>query len=346
VEVPDEHLPGNCKYARQSPRSAQFNPDTEVFEVGRLDGKVAVITGAASGIGGGTALCLAKEGAAVVAADLNSQGGERVIGEIAAAGGRAVFQHTDVTSEADIKAAVARAVKDYGRLDIMFNNAGLVGAIGPIEAVSAEDWNKTVAVLLRSVFLGIKYAVEPMRKVGGGSIISTSSVASFLPSPYGAAYAASKGAVISLTRAAALQLGRDRIRVNCICPGVINTAIWGVVPGMDDPAVLEQALGHAQTIPRVGRPEDIASMVLFLASDESQWITGQAMIVDGGVTVGPNFPVLTLTDQQPIPTVRYTPLTRAACSPRWAEKSLVARYAAIASVLRANQNAGEDPIIG
>lgn len=267
----------------------------------RLAGKVAVITGASSGIGRGTALCLAKEGAAVVAADLNSQGGERVIGEIAAAGGRAVFQHTDVTSEADIKSAVDRAVKDYGRLDIMFNNAGLVGAVGPIEAVSAEDWDKTVAVLLRSVFLGIKYAVGPMRKAGGGSIISTSSVASFLPSPYGAAYAASKGAVISLTRAAALQLGRDRIRVNCICPGVINTPIWGAMPGMDDPAVLEQALGHAQTIPRVGRPEDIASMVLFLASDESQWITGQAMIVDGGLTVGPSFPALTATDQQTIP---------------------------------------------
>jgi len=152
-------------------------------------------------------------------------------------------------------------------------------------------------VLLRSVFLGIKHAVGPMRTVGGGSIISTSSVASFLPSPYGAAYAASKGAVISLTRAAALQLGRDRIRVNCICPGVISTPIWGALPGMDDPAVLEQALGQAQTIRRVGRPEDIASMVLFLGGDESQWITGQAMIVDGGVTAGPNFPILTLTDQ-------------------------------------------------
>jgi NAD(P)-dependent dehydrogenase (short-subunit alcohol dehydrogenase family) len=237
-------------------------------------------------------LCLAREGAAVVAADLNSQGGESVIGEIAASGGRAVFQYSDVTSETDIKSAIDRALREYGRLDIMFNNAGLVGAVGPIESVKAEDWDKTVAVLLRSVFLGIKYAVEPMRKAGGGSIISTSSVASFLPGAYGAAYAASKGGVISLTRAAAVQLGRDRIRVNCICPGVIATPIWGGISGMDDPAVLEQELGHAQTIPRVGQPADIAAMVLFLASDESQWVTGQAMIVDGGLTVGPNLPAL------------------------------------------------------
>jgi NAD(P)-dependent dehydrogenase (short-subunit alcohol dehydrogenase family) len=208
--------------------------------MGRLDGKVAVITGAASGIGRGTALCLAREGAAIVAADLNSQGGEAVIGEIAAAGGRAVFQHTDVSSEPDLEAVVERAVGEYGRLDIMFNNAGLVGATGPIEAVSAEDWDKTMAVLLRSVFLGIKCAVEPMRKAGGGAIISTSSVASFLPPAYGAAYAAAKGAVISLTRAAALQLGRDRIRVNCICPGVINTPIWGAVPAFSEPSMVAQ----------------------------------------------------------------------------------------------------------
>jgi NAD(P)-dependent dehydrogenase (short-subunit alcohol dehydrogenase family) len=256
--------------------------------MGRLDGKVAVITGAASGIGRGSALCLAREGAAVVAVDLNSLGGEQVISEIVASGGRAVFQHADVSSEPEIRSAVERAVTEYGRLDIMFNNAGLVGAVGSIEAVSAEDWDRTIAVLLRSVFLGIKYAVEPMRRAGGGSIISTSSVASFLPSAYGAAYAAAKGGVISLTRAAALQLGPDHIRVNCICPGAINTPIWGSLPAFSDPAAVAQVLDHIQTIPRVGRPEDIASMVLFLASDESQWITGQAMIVDGGLTVGPN----------------------------------------------------------
>jgi len=260
--------------------------------MGKLDGKVAVITGAASGIGRGSALCLAKQGAAVVAADLNSQGGEQVIGEIAATGGRAVFQHTDVSSELDIKALVERAVSEYGQLDIMFNNAGLVGATGPIEAVEADHWDKTIAVLLRAVFLGIKYAVEPMRKAGGGSIISTSSVAAFLPSAYGAAYAAAKGGVISLTRAAAIQLGRDRIRVNCICPGAINTPIWNAAPGLSEPAAVAQLLAHAQTIPRVGRPEDVASMVLYLASDESQWVTGTAMIVDGGLTVGPNLSAL------------------------------------------------------
>lgn len=195
-----------------------------------------------------------------------------------------------------------RAVSEYGRLDIMFNNAGLGGAFGPIEAVSADDWDKTVAVLLRSVFLGIKYAVEPMRKAGGGSIISTSSVASFFPPPYGAAYAASKGAVISLTRAAAAQLGRDRIRVNCICPGFVNTPLLlGTVPPGLDPARVEEVLGRFQPFPRIGRPEDIASMVLYLASDESEWVTGQAMIVDGGLTIGPRFPELPTTDQQTIP---------------------------------------------
>src|SRR5215469_8502926 len=268
----------------------------------RLEGKVAVITGAASGIGRGSALRLASEGAAVVAADLNSQGGEQVIGEIAAAGGRAVFQHTEVSSEPDIKALVDRALSEYGRLDIMFNNAGLPGAVGPIEKLNADDWDKTIAVLLRAVFLGIKHAVEPMRKAGGGSIISTSSVASFLPSPYGAAYAAAKGAVVSLTRAAALQLGPDRIRVNCICPGFINTPILGSLPAFSNPAAVAQLLDNVQTIPRVGRPEDIASLVLFLASDESEWVTGQAMIVDGGLTVGPRFSSALAAAAPPPPT--------------------------------------------
>jgi len=145
--------------------------------MGKLDGKVAVITGAASGMGRATALRFSKEGAAVVLTDLNSQGGEQAVAECAAAGRRAVFQRTDVTSEADIKAAVDRAVKEFGRLDITFNNAGVAGVLGPIEIVAAQDWDRTMAVLLRVAYLGMKYSIPEMRKAGGGSIISTSSVA-------------------------------------------------------------------------------------------------------------------------------------------------------------------------
>src|ERR1019366_2055056 len=145
--------------------------------MGKLDGKVAVITGAASGMGRATAIRFAKEGAAVVVADLNSQGGELVVSEIAAAKGRAVYQRTDVSSEDDIKAVISRAVKEYGHLDITYNNAGVGGGMGKLAKIKGEDWDKTFHILTRAVFFGIKYSIEPMRKSGGGSIISTSSVA-------------------------------------------------------------------------------------------------------------------------------------------------------------------------
>lgn len=193
--------------------------------MGRIQGKVAVITGAASGMGRATALRFAKEGASVVLTDLNAQGGETAVAECAAAGGRAVFQRTDVTSEADIKAAVARAVKEYGRLDIMFNNAGVAGAVGPIEEVESADWDKTIAVLLRAAFLGMKYSIPEMRKAGGGSIISTASVAGLRGVGYLAPYSAAKAAIVNLTQAVAIEVGHDRIRVNCICPGGVNTPL-------------------------------------------------------------------------------------------------------------------------
>jgi NAD(P)-dependent dehydrogenase (short-subunit alcohol dehydrogenase family) len=182
--------------------------------MGRIQGKVAVITGAASGMGRATALRFAKEGASVVLTDLNAQGGETAVAECAAAGGRAVFQRTDVTSEADIKAAVARAVKEYGRLDIMFNNAGIAGAVGPIDKVASADFDKTIAVLLRAAFLGMKYSIPEMRKAGGGSIISTASVAGLRGVGYLAAYSAAKAAVVNLTQAVAIEVGHDKIRVN------------------------------------------------------------------------------------------------------------------------------------
>ena len=253
--------------------------------MGKLDGKVAVITGAASGMGRATALRFAKEGAAVVVADLNSQAGETVISEIAAGSGQAVFQRTDVTREADIESMIARAVKEFGRLDITYNNAGVGGATGRLDQIGAEDWDKTFVILTRAVFLGIKHSIEPMRKSGGGSIISTSSLAGLRGVAGLHAYSAAKAAVVNLTESAAIELGRDRIRVNCICPGgILTPLVYRGLRGGEEAA--ERNLDKMQPIPRAGRPEDIAAMALFLASDDSEWITGTAMVVDGGLNTG------------------------------------------------------------
>jgi len=253
--------------------------------MGRLDGKVAVITGAASGIGRATALRFAGEGASVVVADLNRKGGEAAVRECRGNGGNAVFQPTDVSVEEEVRAAVARATSEFGRLDIIYNNAGLGGALGTIEEITAENWDRTFSVLLRAVFLGMKYAIPEMRKAGGGSIISTASVAGLRGGAGPVAYSAAKAGVISLTRSAALELGNDRIRVNCICPGGINTPlIYKVIPGGQE--VAGQFLSMVQPIKRAGTPEDVAAMALYLASDESEWVTGTAMVVDGGLMAG------------------------------------------------------------
>jgi len=256
--------------------------------MGKLDGKVAVVTGAASGLGRASALRFAKEGAAVVAADLNSQGGELIVAEIAAAGGRGVYQRSDVTSESDVKALIERAVREYGRLDITYNNAGVIGAMGSIDSTTEADWDKTFAILTKAVFFGIKHSVQPMRKAGGGSIISTASIAGMSGSFRLHAYSAAKAAVINLTRTAALELGKDKIRVNCICPGIISTPlVHGGIPGGKE--TIDPLIGKAQAIGRAGQAEDIANMALFLASEEASWVTGAAMVVDGGFTAGQPF---------------------------------------------------------
>jgi NAD(P)-dependent dehydrogenase (short-subunit alcohol dehydrogenase family) len=253
--------------------------------MGKLDGRVAIITGAASGMGRATAVRFAKEGAAVVVADLNAQAGEQAIAEISAAGGSAVFQNTDVGSDRDLKALFDRALKEYGRLDITFNNAGLGGATGGLADITPEDWDRTFEILTRAVFLGIKYSVEPMRKVGGGSIISTASVGALRPAAGLHAYCAAKAAVVSLTQSAAVELGRDRIRVNCICPGgIVTPLVYQGMRGGEEEA--RRGMTHQQPIPRAGQPEDIAAMATFLASDEAEWITGTAMVVDGGMNTG------------------------------------------------------------
>src|SRR5579885_292506 len=251
----------------------------------RLENKVAVITGAASGIGRAAAIRFAGEGAAVVVADINEEGGNAAVRDCRENGGNGVFQFADVSREEDIRGAVERAVKEFGRLDIIYNNAGLGGAVGPIEKTSAENWDRSFAILLRAVFLGIKYAVPEMRKAGGGSIISTASVAGIRGAAGLHAYCAAKAGVISLTRSAAIELARDRIRVNCICPGLIATPLtYNRIPGGEQTAT--QLFAGFQPWPRAGRPEDIAAMATFLASDDSEFVSGQAMVVDGAVTSG------------------------------------------------------------
>lgn len=251
-----------------------------------LNGKVAIITGGASGMGRAASLLFAQAGANVVVADLNDAGGEEVAKLASESDNEAVFQHTDVSVETDIEALVARATETFGRLDVMFNNAGIGGAVGPLEDVSVEDWDRTQAVCLRGVFLGMKHAAAPMRASGGGSIISTSSIGGLEGSTGLVSYSAAKAAVVHLTRCAALEFARDRIRVNCIAPGGISTPILlGVGGGTQEE--IESMLAKYQPYPHVGQPEDIANAALFLASDAAAFVTGHTLVVDGGATAGP-----------------------------------------------------------
>jgi NAD(P)-dependent dehydrogenase (short-subunit alcohol dehydrogenase family) len=221
--------------------------------MGRLENKVAVITGAASGMGRATAIRFAGEGAAVVIADLNQQGGEAAVRDCREQGGHALFQKTSVESEAEIQAAIERAVNEFGRLDIIYNNAGIAGALGPLEQVSAENWDRTFAVLLRAVFFGIKHSIPHMRKNGGGSIISTASIAGILGQAGPLVYSVAKAGVIHLTKCAAVELAKDRIRVNCICPGGINTPLLHKhIPGGE--ATTLQLLQMTQPLARPGTP--------------------------------------------------------------------------------------------
>jgi NAD(P)-dependent dehydrogenase (short-subunit alcohol dehydrogenase family) len=250
---------------------------------GRLDGKVAVITGAANGIGRAAALRFLDEGASVVAADLNETTGTEMLGLAAQAGhaARVRFVRTDVAQEKDVEAAMQLAVSEFGRLDCVFNNAGVGGAFGPITHVSAEDWDYTFAVLVRGVFLGIKHGARLMKAQGqGGSIINTASVAGLSGGDGPQAYSAAKAAVINLSRAVAIELAPSRIRVNAICPGGILTPLLH----RGNPELLQPLLDKAQPWPEAGQPEDIAAAALHLASDESRFMTGTAMIVDGGLT--------------------------------------------------------------
>jgi len=253
--------------------------------MGALQNKVAIITGAASGMGKAASILFAREGAHVVLADLNVKDGEAVAKLASESGNKCVFQRTDVSNEEDIKALVACATSNFGGLDIMFNNAGIGGAVGPLEDISVEDWDRTQAVCLRGVFLGIKHSVAPMRARGGGAIVSTASIAGVWGYPGLHAYCAAKAGVVNLTRSAALEFAADGIRVNCIAPGGVSTPI--VYGGMANKDMVEANLAKAQPIPRAGQPEDIAQAALYLASDASGFVTGHTLVVDGGAVSGP-----------------------------------------------------------
>jgi len=249
---------------------------------GRLEDKVAVITGGANGIGRATALRFLDEGAAVVIADCNEATAQQTLDLAAAArhAPRIRFIRTDVTQEDQVAAAVDLAVSAFGRLDCVFNNAGIGGAFGPLTHITADDWDYTFAVMMRGVFFGLKHGARVLKAQGqGGSMINTASIAALGGANGPQAYSAAKAGVINLTQAAAVELGPARIRVNAICPGLILTSIQG-----DNLEALASIFEKAQPLPEIGCPEHIASVALFLAGEDAHFVTGTTVVVDGGLT--------------------------------------------------------------
>ncbi|HEX2278312.1 MAG TPA: glucose 1-dehydrogenase [Candidatus Tectomicrobia bacterium] len=245
----------------------------------RLQGKVALITGAAHGMGETEAKMFAKEGAKVVVADVDDTEGQQVVAGIAEVGGEALFVHLDVTREADWRQAVDRTVTAFGRLDILVNNAGISGSSG-VDLFDTAAWDKVMEINAKGVFLGLKYAIPAMRQAGGGSIVNISSISGFVGQDYiHMAYNASKGAVRLMTKSAAVQHAKDGIRVNSVHPGVMPPMRTSRVT-----ANAEQRQRMLAQVPmgREGRREEVGYAVLFLASDEASYITGTEVVVDGG----------------------------------------------------------------
>lgn len=253
-----------------------------------LLGKVAIITGGTSGIGRTAAILFAQSGAKVVVAGRRENEGQEIVDAILAAGGQALFVKTDVAKNEDVQTLVQKTTEKFGRLDVAFNNAGIEGNWVPVAEQAEEDWDRTIDINVKGVWLCLKYEIRQMLKQGtGGAIVNMSSVAGFIGAAGAATYCASKHAVMGLTKSAALETARNGIRVNSICPGIIETPMGERLFGA--PAVTKWALSF-YPLGRFGKPMEVAEAVLFLCSSGSSFMTGQSLVLDGGFLAGPVAP--------------------------------------------------------
>ena len=253
-----------------------------------LEGKVAVVTGGTSGIGRDTAVLFAKSGAKVIVAGRREREGNETIELIRAAGGDGLFVKTDVSKASEVDALIQKTVEKFGRLDLAFNNAGIEGVWVPIARQSEEDWDRTIDINLKGVWLCLKYEIRQMLKQGGGgAIVNMSSVTGLVGAGGAAAYSASKHGVIGLTKSAALETAKSGIRINAVCPAVIETPMGKRL--FSAPAVHKSVL-NSHPIGRFGRPQEIAEAVVWMCSDRASFMTGQCLVLDGGFLAGPNSP--------------------------------------------------------
>ena len=257
---------------------------------GRLEGKVAIVTGGASGIGKATATLFAREGASVVLADIGEEELTAVVDLIIGDGGQAAMKKTNVADEGEVKELVDFTLATYSQVDILCNNAGITGVYPSVEDEDADEWRRVLDVNLMGVVFGTKHVAPHMQKRQTGSIINTSSVAGVRAGAGGNAYSASKAAVINFTQTSACDLGKFNVRVNAVCPGLIETGMTKPIFDYAREAGKEEKLGYRCELRRYGKAEEVAAAILFLASDEASYITGQAVPVDGGNTASLNLP--------------------------------------------------------
>jgi len=248
-----------------------------------LEGKVALVTGGGSGIGRSTAIAFSREGAKVVVADIQAEGGNGTVRIIKKSGGNAVFVKTDVSKAKEVEALVKKAVEAYGKIDCAFNNAGIEGTQGPTGECAEENWDRTISINLKGIWLCMKYELSQMLKQGKGVIVNTASIAGLVGFTNLPAYCASKGGVIQLTKTAALEYAKSNIRINAVCPGVIKTPMIDRFTKGSKEA--EAAFAAGEPVGRLGTPEEIAEAVVWLCSDKASFVTGHPMVVDGGWVV-------------------------------------------------------------